>query len=228
MDASQMITMLRDQTKTTVSMISDATLATYIDIIHKKVYKKIVNLDRNYFWNRRTSNLVANQEEYTLMLPGGGSFGQWSIEKIGIKYNVTDEYYTDVTLRTRDELEYDASVYAENQPQSTPFAIISDKSVFIFPTPGDNIAWWLKLEWSRRPYTIDENSVETGFLCPVEYHYVLVLWAIYYVLWQRSLESEANNATNMFEKELNEMLFDISSRETTAIKGERQSLSYLE
>jgi len=228
MNAAQMLTMLRDQTKTTPTMISDATLATYLDIAHKKIYKKIVNLDKNYFWQRWTSNLVANQQEYTLALPTSPVFWQWSIEKIGIKYNSTDEDYINVTIRTWDELEYDASWYEANQDSDSPFAIISDKSIFIFPTPTDNSVWWLKLEWSRRPFEITPASNEDNFLCPIEYHHVIVMGAISYALNQRSQEQESNNAIQVFDKELDEMLYDISSRDTTVVKWEQQDLSYLE
>lgn len=223
-----MISLLRRQSWATVQMATDTVLAEYLDISHKKIYKKIANLDKNYFWQRRTSNIVANQDEYTLMLPSWGVFWQWSIEKIWIKYKTTDTYYTNVILRTWDELEYDASVYAKEQPEESPFAIISDKSIFIFPTPKTNIAWGLKLEGSRKPYTIDATSPESAFLCPTEYHHVIVLWALPFAIRERSQEGETNNATNDYDKELKEMLYDISSRETSSIRGEQKDLSYLE
>ena len=74
MTAAEMISLLRRQTQTTSNMIDDDTLASYLDIVHKKIYKKIVNLDKNYFRQRRTSNLVADQTEYSLKLPSAGVF----------------------------------------------------------------------------------------------------------------------------------------------------------
>ncbi len=231
-----MITMLRDQAaKLTTTMITTVEALRYLNFSYKKVYKSIVKLDKNYFWQRWTSNIVSWQDEYTLKVPvkevisvSPAVFWQGSIEKIGIKYDDTEDNYTNVVLREWDEFQIDMSRYAENQPQSDPFAIISDKSIFIFPTPDANVAGGLKMEGSRRPYDMIEETLEAGILCPPEHHDVIVLWALPSTLRQRNLQNEKNDAIVDFNAAVDEMMYLLKGRDTTVVMGEVADLSYLE
>lgn len=60
MITAEMITMLRDQAaKLTTTMITTVEALRYLNFSYKKVYKSIVKLDKNYFWQRWTSNIVS-------------------------------------------------------------------------------------------------------------------------------------------------------------------------
>jgi hypothetical protein len=46
----------------------------FLNVAYKDFYKKIVNLDKNYFWDRWTTNVVADQYEYSILQPTGSVF----------------------------------------------------------------------------------------------------------------------------------------------------------
>jgi hypothetical protein len=65
----EIIDLVKTLTSTTDAMISDTEMLGYLNIEYKKIYYKIVDLDKNYFWNRWNADLIANQNEYSLLDP---------------------------------------------------------------------------------------------------------------------------------------------------------------
>jgi hypothetical protein len=48
MTPQQIIALLRDQTGTTTTMVSDLIMYDYINIAYKKLWAKIIDIDKNY------------------------------------------------------------------------------------------------------------------------------------------------------------------------------------
>ena len=81
---AQIIQLVRNRTKTTINMISDNDMLIYLNIYYKRLHAKIVNIDKNYFWQSWKSNLVQGQSEYTLLDSdtATNTFGQYKIETV--------------------------------------------------------------------------------------------------------------------------------------------------
>jgi len=108
---------------------------------YRSFYKRIVDLDKNYFWDRWTSDVEEDQYEYALAQPDSTapSYGLFKPENIRIKYNDDDDY-VDVFLTDWDVLDNTPEFYAKSQPKSNPIGIITDtKYIHIFPTPTEGV-----------------------------------------------------------------------------------------
>lgn len=171
MNAQQIITLARLLSKRTSTwLITDDEMVSILNKSYKDFYKKIISLDRNYFWDRWTWHTVANQYEYSIAQPTLVDFGMFKPEKIRIKYTSTSDYI-DVEFKDWDSLEYTPEEYALNQPTDEPFAIITDTNyVHIFPTPTVSITWWLIYEWAKKPYDLTISSVSSDILIDELYH----------------------------------------------------------
>jgi hypothetical protein len=147
MNAASIISLARKMTgNTSENSVSTTDAVTMLNKAYKDFYKKIVALDRNYFWDRWTASTVANQYEYTFKDANSPTFGIYKPENIKIKYTDTSEF-KNVEFRDWDSLEETAEYYAEKQPVDEPFAIITDDKYFhIFPTPKISVTNGLVLE----------------------------------------------------------------------------------
>lgn len=230
MTVAQIIDFIRGLKKPTVSMIDDATLLLYINQVYPKIYKKVVDLDKNYFWGRWSANLVSGQSQYSLVQPdtGTSTFGQWSIEKVGVKYNEDDETFTTAQLVSFDRLDKDLSWYEVNASEYEPFAIVASKSMFIYPTPETSVSAWLKFEWAKKPYPLLLTSDSDDILLPEEYHDLIWWGVVPYLYHEREMIGEKNDAIQEYERRLREMQEDLTNITTTYLYKSRQDLSYLE
>jgi hypothetical protein len=108
---------------------------------YKDFYQRIVSLDKNYFWDQWTTDVIQDQFEYAILQPNPSTntFGQYKPEGIRIKYPNSTKF-TDVFLTDWDALDYTPEWLAENQPKLNPLAVITDtRYVHIFPTPKDTV-----------------------------------------------------------------------------------------
>lgn len=75
MNASQIISFARKLCKgVSASQISDVEMETVLNKAYKDFYKKIVDLDKNYFWDRWTADVVDDQYEYSISQPSGSTY----------------------------------------------------------------------------------------------------------------------------------------------------------
>lgn len=229
MNAQQIITFARNLIKwTTVAQITDANMLVILNESYKKFYKNIVNLDRNYFWDKWTADVVLNQYEYSILQPSWSTFGMFKPEKIRIKYTSTSDY-VDVVFKDWDSLENTPEYYAESQSTSEPFAIMTDtKYVHIFPTPLSNVTNWLIFEWSKKPYDLDISSTESNILIDSLYHEIIAYLMLPTIHKQRWEIEEKNDAINEANLKLNEALRGMWILTTKVIRAKTKDLSWLE
>lgn len=202
----------------------------YLNIVYKKMVGNIMDLWKNYFWQTWETNLVAGQTEYNLkpvIQSPSQEFGQYKIERVLIKYKDNDEY-TRAEQRDWDKLEYSQEWYADNQTFSQPFFVISDQSIFVFPASKFNVANGLQLEGSERPYDLTDTMTQDDILVPSEFHDVIATWMKQYVYQNRNQLNEKNDARNEYQQELNEMLWQLSTRRTSAVLWRNDSLRMFE
>lgn len=205
MDASWIISLWRALAwGTTVWQVTDNEAVDILNKVYKDFYQRIVSLDNNYFWDRRTSDLVEDQYEYSIAQPDSdtSTFWQYKPENIRIKYpNQTK--FKDVFITDWDALKSTPERYALNQDKEKPFAIITDTKYFhIFPTPTADVTGWLILEWAKKMYDLDIDSAETDILIEPMYHETLAYMMRYMFYEYKQMFDEANVAESKAEREI--------------------------
>lgn len=246
MTVAEIIQLVRDQTKTTQTMIPDNRMVTYLNRVYKKFNKRIVDIDKDYFWTEWRTATVSWQNTYSLLDSNKKTkiFGQWSIEKVGIKYQSTDETRRNVDIKSFDnypklstsELEKLATSadyttnfwYPIDWPEVSifkPICFIAANTIQIYPAPQESIADWIILQWQKRPYDLDCFMWSDDILVPEEYHDILALWMNRYVYQERNLITEKNDAIQEYRTEETLSLRDLINRKTTPSYTTRKSLN---
>ena len=231
MDASWIISLGRTLSGgTTVWQVDNDQAVEMLNKVYKDLYQRIVSLDNNYFWDRRTSDLVEDQFEYSIAQPNAGTstFWQYKPENIRVKYPSQDKF-RDVFLTDWDALDNTPERYAEHQSKDKPFAIITDtKYVHLFPTPTDDVVWGIIFEGAKKPYDLDMDSTETDILIEPLYHEVLAYMMRYMFYEYKQLLNEAQLAEGKAEREILKALKAMWVLKNKPIRWRTKNLSHLE
>ena len=155
-------------------------------------------------------------------------FWQNKIDTISIKVNSTDTYYTLMEEKDFDWLPFDESYYKLNQPKENPFYIVADNSLFIYPTPIDDLASWLKFEWTKLVYDLTSAMVETDILIPPTYHNILVLWIIWRTYNFLRIDREEQKKNAEYNEQLRQSLNELEVRVTNPVFGTSFDMTNLE
>ena len=140
----------------------DAFLYENMTAYYQTLRERLTERDSNYWRARRRTDINSWQTEYEFKDSIDATsttpwvFWQLRIERVSIKYNVTDQYPIILSQKERDTLTYSREWYEDNTPQERPFYIVSGNSVHIFPKPTDTIIKGLNLEWIKRPYWLNQ------------------------------------------------------------------------
>lgn len=211
-----------------VWQVSDAVMLDLLDKSYKDFYKRIVNLDKNYFWDRRTTNIVDDQYEYEMTKPTTIAYGIFKPENLRIKYTTTSDFI-DVFLTDWDTMTETPEWYAVNQSTEDPFAVITDnKYLHIFPTPTVNVTGGLLIEWAKQPYKLTISSTESEILIDPLYHEVIAYMMCPSIYKEMVLIDKKNDALQEAELEVNKALKSMWILKTKVIRCKRPDLSELE
>jgi hypothetical protein len=58
---------------------------------------------------------------------------------VSIKNSATDTQFLKLNEKTLSILDNDVAYYLDNQPNSEPFFITADKSIFVYPDPTESV-----------------------------------------------------------------------------------------
>lgn len=229
MNAQQIISFARTLCKgVTEAQIDNNEMLVVLNKAYKDFYKKINNLDRNYFWDRWTTDTVEDQYEYSTLQPSWTTFGMFKPEKIRIKYTTTSDY-VDVEFKDWDSLEETPDYYAVEQSTDEPFAIMTDnKFIHIFPTPLVSVTDWLIFEWAKKPYDLVIWSLEDAIIIDPLYHETLAYLMCPTIEKKRWNIDGKNDAINEANIELTNALKSMGLLTTKAVRAKTKDLSWLE
>ena len=229
MNASQIISFARKLSKwVSASQLNPQEMEVVLNKAYKDFYKKIVDLDKNYFRDQWTADVAIDQYEYSIAQPWWATFGMFKPEKIRIKYSSTSDF-VDLTFQEWDNLTETPEYYAVNQSKEDPFVIITDrKYIHIFPTPDVSVTWWLIFEWAKKPYDLTESSDENDILIDPLYHDALAYMMVPIIEKEKWNIADKNDAIMEAEKELNNALKSMWVLTTKALRGKRPNLSEFE
>lgn len=210
------------------SQISDTLMLDILNKSYKDLYKKIVNLDKNYFWDRWTTDIVKDQYEYSMTMPSWTTYWIFKPEWLRIKYSTTGEFI-DVEFRDWDNLTEIPEHYAEFQSTYEPFAIITDnKYLHIFPTPTVAITGWLIIEGAKQPYDLTISSTESEILIDPLYHETIAYMMCPWIYKEKQLPDRKNDAINEAEMEVQKTLKSMWIVKTKVLRWKRPDLSCFE
>ncbi len=193
----------------------------YLNHVYNDFRYKIVNSDNNFGRGRRTADLVADQNQYTLAESDAltSTFGQLKVERVSIKYRDSQQTYFVAPSRDRDTMTQSDDRTQRYRTESDAFYIISARSVFLYPCPKFDIVDGLVLEWSKKPYDLTSAMTSADILIPEDIREVMSLWMMPYVYRARQQFDLVNQSTIEYNQSVKEAINNISPRNTWLIKG---------
>lgn len=182
---------IRMDTGSTTVNIPDATLFAYYNRARKSVFKRLRLLGDHYFYNEWTDNIVLGQREYSLpkyreYMESGQLIRQPRCKSVlGVSMLQNGKY---ISL---DRLEMNTSRYIERNQQETGYAVL-DNSIFLFPTPTEDVANGIKVYGTYEPYDVTETSSDDEIGIPEDLHEILVERTKAYVYENRQIWDKRN------------------------------------
>ena len=199
----------------TITQLPDTVALRYYNDARDIVIDRIVQEKEDFFYNELTVDTLIGKREY--LLPKRGDLaedgvtvldGIKKIKEIGFKSKSTDIVYTKLPIRNTDVLEYDLLSYSEATNVS-PFYVLSDTSVFIYPSPTEDIDAGLCFYSIMQPKKLILTDTET--LSDNISKVVLLGLAQRWFTSQKQYDY-ANVAQASFDKELSRVGTSLSGR----------------
>ncbi len=216
MDVSTIISLSRKQTSTTTWQISDNDYLTYLNIVYKDIFSRLSTASKKYTWQTYTTDVVADQTEYTIPAPVSNQTWLKLVLDVFYKGDKISIFDSDI----RD---------AENEKEyRKPYGILRDWSIFIYPTPKENIEWWLRMEWKYIPLDLELTDTDTYIKLPAEYHNVIVKWLNGLIFGEKQVFDKQQLRENYYLTAVQQIMTEWSFENESAYHVEDADLSFLE
>lgn len=216
MDVSTIISLSRKQTSTTTWQISDNDYLTYLNIVYKDIFSRLSTASKKYTWQTYVTDVVADQTEYTIPAPVSNQ--TWLKLVLDVFYKGEKIHIFDSDIRdTEKEKEY-----------RKPYGIIRDWSIFIYPTPKENIEWWLRMEWKYIPLDLELTDTDGYIKLPAEYHNVLVKWLNGLIFGEKQVFDKQQLRENYYLTAVQQIMTEWSLENESGYNAEDPDLSFLE
>lgn len=215
MDVSTIYTSARLLASVDSTQTPDATMQVFL----RRTYRDLVNaiktqVNEDFFYDEWTTDTVANQREY--VLPARTSLVAGCNKVLGISMlpTTTDTTYVKCREMSIGALPDDLSSYSTEQSASEPFYVISDNSIFLYPTPSESVTGGLKIYGIADPIDISTGGAESTVKIPLEHHDAIVDGIAYQIK-----KAERSQDTAQFQQDYEiskrRMVTDLSDRTTT-------------
>jgi len=215
MTPSEIVQYARTLSKCRVDELPDSDLFSYLNIEYRRLWQDVAWIDKNYKLRVRNTNLVSWVSSYALLLPFQAptqATGQIKIESVFVTYDLSQKYPYRAKLLDWDNLNRAPEWYADNQPKSEPFYIVTDNSIQIFPTPDNSIPNGLQMYSNQRPYDLDATMTEADILIEREYHDIMWKSIIPYVYEHRQQDERVWYYQQKYEVDKQKMLRQLKKR----------------
>lgn len=222
MDVSDIISLARTLTHSNSNQVSDAQLLTYVNIIYNKMSNKIISeVDEDYFWDEFITNLVADQNEYSLKEATALASWMKKVTRVECKWLDTDTYKSLVAADTVSNYNTSTGKLGVNLSAWDAFYDVKDGSIFLYPTPTANITEWLKVQAViTLPDLLTTDTSSSVFPRSSElreYHYLLSVWAKQFIYASQGKTNEKNDSINEFNIAVESMIQTLQNRSTTPV-----------
>lgn len=197
-----------------------------------EVYQDIVTtvtqeVNEDYFYDIFTSDLVANQNEYSFRTPTSWDVWMNKLKELYIKYTADWDYKRAKNI-SEATMEMTPDWYETNQSPENPIFIIADNSVFIYPKPSINVTWGIRASVTTIPRDLLIDDEESAIKLQRQHHKVLVYGVIPYIYTQRWMLNEAWVSMQMYEQLKTDLIMKLSDRDLSPLETSLPSLSYYE
>jgi hypothetical protein len=211
MNVSAILELARNETHTTSAQYPDATIISWLNIVYKRVVRKIMTeADENFFHATKTFT-ATTASSYALE----ADFGQ--LKNLKVKYGTTTEYTPSLEVDFSVQ-PHDYEYYALSQPTSLPIHQIIGTSLYIAPrfvastiNGTDQIVY----EYDKTQDELLTTTTGTQMGLPVDWHYVLVKGLKPMIFAGLGKTNEKNDATVEFENELKDVLYLMRGHDDT-------------
>lgn len=199
-----------------------------LNLVYQDLIDRIVVVSKwDYFWDIWTTNTVVWQSEYVAekLWIAPDDLDIKKINKVFIKYDSNDEYYTKALYQNPWVLEEHPDYYKEKAIKTEPFFYIQDNSFFIYPAPTEAVTWGIEIFVIHKPADIDNTTSEENIEIPAQFHKLISDWlkmSIYQSQWKIN---DAQIAEQAYENGIDKMTSFIKQRYNQPLKKTRTDLS---
>jgi len=195
-----------------------------LNIVYDEVNNFIVeNVKEDYFWDKFLVSTVDLQSEYNI----SSATLTWDstpdtevnikkVNKVFVKFDSTQTYFTPLKYIAPDTLEKDFDEYAATQSKTDPFFFVQDRSIFIFPYASPAVTSWLKMNAIYSPPKVLIDSPESWFSIQKDKHYIISIGIEEHIYKSQWKANEAINSRRRFDMQLTKLWAFLKSRVNTA------------
>lgn len=216
--------------------ITDAMLLKWLQEPYHELENAIVTeVNEDYFFDILRTNLIADQNEYTLQPSTAVSTGVKKIISVEVKRNTNDSYRSLPPMQK--DYDQDAALdQLEVETQLPGFYDIKDSSIFLYPKPTATIMWGSTITNGLQMQAI-VNMIDLT-LAGVEadiypwhtelrqYHHLLPIWLAHKIYIYKKMWTEAREVRALFLEQKQIMIDNLSDRDIGPIEVQRPDLSY--
>lgn len=150
------------------------------------------------------------------------NLSQWNCIKVfdGIEYIKAKSIST-------SNMSMDESIYRSQQAVYNAMYKISDKSIFIYPVATQNVTNWLKIYAIRDQVDLDLLATESEVNIPRQYHNYISMGMLPRMYQYRQMFNEKQLAEAKYADKKDDLLKDLSNRNSSPIEAGLPPLSYL-
>lgn len=217
MDVADIFDMARENAYSSEWNYTDATLLKYVNKRYHQIETAITrSVNEDYFYDIYTTDLVNWQNEYSFESATATSSWMVKILSAGIKLTSETPYYKRITPYPTDTFYEYIDELAATTPATDAFCTLKNGSIFIYPTPSEDVTDWFKVEVVKTLKDLITSSVEADiFPWNSElrnYHYIIALWVAADIFALSWMTQEKIMKEQEFQQELQKMLSEIWDR----------------
>ena len=226
MTITDLLSLVRYQTYVTSWQMDDDELMIYLNMAYHDLENTIVtDVDENFFYQKWKTNLIDWQNEYTFQESSATSEWFKKILQIEVRRDEDQDDYVVLPHKNIQLFNSARDVLESITPESWGFYDIKDSSIFIYPTPTEDVANGLILSGTVNLIDLTTTNDAEIYIFPDhtdlrQFIPLIALWAKQYVYQARGMLNEKNDAKNEFEIEKRKMVKFLSNRDNDAMEVE--------
>jgi len=219
MTIQEIVDRVRRLCYTSANQYPDAIAVEDANIVYKDLTNTVTQeVNENYFFDEIKTDTTIDQSEYTLDDSVNWVYVNKLLDVFILPSN--SDVYKKLQQYTKDDI--------LAQWEGADGYYVADRSIFISPTPTEEISDWVKMDAILKPLALDIDSDEADINLDPEFHNLLAQWMMSYIYQSRGLLNEAANAKWNYEMAKSEMVAQLSDRTATPTVGLLPDLSFYE
>lgn len=229
MTAAELYSLTRKLTGTDATTLPDADLQDYMRISYRRLVGKVrSSVDENFFYDEWTTDVIAGQREYKLAKRDSNVSGCNKVISVTAKLSVSDTEFKKVSPTGISMSDMPVQRLSSEQPKSDPTYYVSDESIFLSPTPDENVPSGLVIYGISDPIDPSTGSAESVFKIPLEHHHAIAYgMVVMHYIAKKQADREAE-AKVRYDESVNEMIMMLLGRVKDRFESVMPSIKNLE